>query len=399
MSRSQEDEITMKSIDNLWSIIVEDVIARQNNDGSVENDIIEGVYPREVAFSANILATNYLKSKNDKDRLLAEKNCSFISCLLDNSVVFDEPIWTPRGLGSRKGSLPATVFLFWAYAAACEKLGQHNKIQQYREKLINYVSECRLKNGLYAHDAVIPGETGTALPVVNTTLMAEWLLSSIGGRTSNDLTKILKSAQLRDGSWPYHFSTFLPEALLYKCLPVLPFKNRIKSACLRFVKDRSIFFNDMLHILVTLHFAMLLCKPEDTAAHDMICKALDFVERNTSDCTNGMKINFDWEPQPNYPRYSNFKDTTSYFVLMDIYRLGSHLGILSAMEANIKINQLAKHVVDNLICEPNDAFPYPIMPYEGSQKEVNLIFPRPAESVFHKGQLLANVVYYNHKIS
>ena len=56
------------------------------------------------------------------------------------------------------------------------------------------------------------------------------------------------------------------------------------------------------------------------------------------------------------------------------------------------LKMLSKYVLANLLELDHKNNVIGIKPYEGRDEEINLIFPRPAESVFYKGHLMCNSV-------
>ena len=159
----------------LWDVVCKITRDCQLDNGATKNPVVNSVYVREAAFSSNILATNYLINEHKEDLLISNKNYSFVLSKLQDGVKFNEPIWTPRGESIRKGSVPATVYLFDAMEKSSQKLNRGSLIKDYKDELEIYINSCYLGNNHYAHDSIDKNLNEIVYPVLNTTLMAEWI--------------------------------------------------------------------------------------------------------------------------------------------------------------------------------------------------------------------------------
>ena len=103
-------------------------------------------------------------------------------------------------------------------------------------------------------------------------------------------------------------------------------------------------------------------------------------------------LDLTWELQPNYPRYSNFKDTTTYFVHNGGSFLLQQKGFIQPLNALDISEKLSAHILKHIV-DPKAKDPLlEIKPYEGTDEEINLIFPRPAETIFHKAHMMTNMI-------
>lgn len=388
-----ETDNPFPNIARLWQLLCDAIRESQNQDGSTVNPIVASIYYREAAFSANVLSTNARLMDERSDENLAIRNFEFVANALEQyGVVFDEPIWTPRGEGVRKGSLPATVYLFDALESACVNLHAESPINKYEQPLSAYVGDCEMGANLFAHDALNAERMQFVHPVINTSLMANWIRSRVHATDTRSLIKLLSKNQREEGVWPYIFSEFSFERFLDKWRNLIPKSSSLIFLCLKLIKDRSFFFADFHHHAVTLQYLLKVVSHYGAEESKIVNKAWDFIVSHVRDRDSGSKaLDFSWEPQPNFPRYSNFKDTTTYFIIMEVLFLLVNRGFVTKSYALDFCEGISEHILINLQAVDDNKL-VPVLPYEGTQAEINLIFPRPAESVFHKGHLMANIV-------
>jgi hypothetical protein len=387
-------------LNTLWSIVCEITRDSQVSDGSTMNPVVKAKYYRETAFSASILATNSVINNNSEDRVIAEKNFAYVTERLNRvGVVFDEPIWTPRGESLRKGSLPATVFLFEALELASKNLSRESQLDIYGKELMGYTEQCLMEDGWYAHDVIDKTSSVKNYAVINTTLMAVLIKFLVTADKSEQLLDMLKSQQHQSGLWPYIVSGIRVERLLDRVAFLVPKANRIKKICVKLFKDRSFFFSDFLHHAVTLQYLLKTTPELNKKSIRLIRRGYSFIFKNIVEKDNSAALDFSWEPQPQIPRYSNFKDTTTYFVVIDILFLMQERGLITTAEAVSKANKLARHMLDHLCVKNRASGEITFLPYEGTNQEIDLIFPRPAESIFHKGHLMCNMIMLSNSLS
>lgn len=382
-----------ENLNRVWQLIVSDVRASQLGDGSTRNPVVKTTYPREAAFSASILAANYRTSSASHDLELANRNISFLNQkITESGVIFDEPIWTPRGENIRRGSLPATVYLFEALDAACIRLDKELFKNKHNIDLLKYLENCEIRQNIFAHDEIRDKNENLAHPVINTSLMAIWLRQQLTPANDN-IEKIdnqLKKHQRNSGLWPYLYSRFLFERILDRFV-LFPKKSKFILILRKLLKDRSFFFSDFHHHAVCLQYYLKCSNTMSPKREKNIMKAWHFIESKFLYNTNQISLDFSWEPQPNFPRYSNFKDTTTYFIVMEILYLFHKRNIFSK-DYVLEISEgFCAHILQNLIVDTNTKISPRIPAYEGSIDEIELIFPRPAESVHHKGHLMSNM--------
>ena len=214
--------------------------------------------------------------------------------MISDGVTFNEPIWTPRGESLRKGSIPATIYLFEAMEKSSRKLNEDSPINNNKDDLSSYIESCYLGNNHYAHDTVDKKSNEKVYPVLNTTLMAEWMKFRITSKANKRLSKTLRKEQLKSGLWPYLVSTIPFEKMLDKFSSILPKSSLLKTICLKIFKDKSLFFADFHHHVVTLQYFI---KSQDEFNKDeikIINNGWTFIENNIKKSDSGWSLNFSW---------------------------------------------------------------------------------------------------------
>ena len=337
------------NIARLWRLLCDAIRESQNQDGSTVNPVVASIYYREAAFSANVLSTNARLMDESSDEKLAIRNLEFVSNALEQyGVVFDEPIWTPRGEGVRKGSLPATVYLFDALESSCVNLHAESPIDKYEQPLSTYVGDCEMGANLFAHDVLNAEKMQFVHPVINTSLMANWIRGRVHATETRSLIKLLSKNQREEGVWPYIFSEFYSERFLDKWRNFIPRSSSLIFLCLKLIKDRSFFFADFHHHAVTLQYLLKGVSHYGAEESKIVNKAWGFITSHVHDRDLGSKaLDFSWEPQPNFPRYSNFKDTTTYFIIMEVLFLLVDRGFATKSYALDFCEGISKHILTN----------------------------------------------------
>ena len=395
----------MDSLLEIWARIVRETEASQvldgENRGLVYNIFIEGCYHRETAFAAKIFAAEHLRTGDEafssKAALALEALTDYIGAAsLEKGL--DEPMITPQGIKYRRGSIPATILLL---ESVVESAGLISYDFQFDfERMIKHLKTCYMGNGKFYHDA-IPDKSKKHPYIVNTTAMIFFLFKMLHSRNSSlnisgfDIEEILKSifsAMRRDGLFPYIGPQYIQKVVFYAS-PILP--AIFLKAYNRLLLDNSIFFGDSLHHLVTLYYVLkgIHISGESIGLRESkkALKAWEFIKRQfRKDATNGISFDFSWEPKPSGYRHCNFIDTTTYFYIIDLLRYLSFLNLISAYEANKYRVGLSNHIRINLLHTGKNQ-PC-INPYEGDEAVKEKIIPRPAETVFAKGALMADTI-------
>jgi hypothetical protein len=208
--------------------------------------------------------------------------------------------------------------------------------------------------------------------------------------------RFLLHGQRQDGFWPYvypgamqqfvHRHQGLGEGI--RRIPVLrrPF---FKSG------DESILFGDAVHHCLVLYYlakASSLREPSSSvrkainAGWEWICSHV--VDANGS----GFRFDFDWEPVPSFPRYCNFRDTSTYFLILASLPHLADLAI-EGPEYNAFSSGICAHI-ESALLEQKGSHPA-IRAYEGTSEELRFILPRVGEATAWKGALLADIVLRN----
>ncbi len=394
----------MNALLRIWEKIVSEATAAQIQDGEkrglVKNFLINDVYLRESAFAAKIFASEF-KRTNDKKyfqkTIMAVRALENILNSINLEKGLDEPMWTPRGIKYRKGSIPATIILLYALDETCKLIDYELKFDI--KKVVNYLENCYLGNGRFYHDRVDKSNKSHQYHIVNTTAMSYFFLNlakSKGIETEfyekeiKNIEKAIAKAQREDGfrsyiepnifqkvSWKFH--KYLPQKIIY-------FYNKVLG-------DRSILFGDAIHHVVTLYYFMLGCnkinKKMVTIHKNMVIKGWQFISSYLK-CIDENKIMFDfsWEPKPKSFRYCNFIDTSTYFYILDLMTYLLKYDVISYEEYSFYKNGLLNYIESELL---QDRIPC-IRPYQGGEEFLHYIMPRPSESIFDKGFLLSNLV-------
>lgn len=390
------------SREKLWDLIVKSVFTNQiiegSNKGHFYNQIIDGIYFRETAFGAKVLATEWKRTGDVRFKESAERAYSSSYALLQSTSLsngIDEPQVTFRGVKPRKGSIPATVLLVFALKEAAELLDKNLDLNL--SDLSLYLSTCQISPGKFYHDKVdLNINNKKFLHVVNTSSMALLYYTNIVGTeyTNFDQTSLLSNlisnickTQRSDGFWPYMEPNFL-QKLLFPHFLVLHNKTKQK-----FLSDKSIYFGDAVHHCITLDYLLKSVDFElgDTSsnlAKKAILKGWNFILKNLKKCSNNqIKFDFGWEPKPRQLRYCNFIDTSTYFYIMDIVNELMKAGFLSSDEASMYTSGICNYIIEQLVQDGSV-----ISPYDGPDDVYNKIIPRPAESIYDKGYLMSNLM-------
>lgn len=389
----------MNSQKKIWNLIVEKVLQSQIQDGDNKghfiNPIINNIYYRETAFGAKILATEWHRTKNDvfRQKALLALN-SVIKLLKFSSLIngIDEPQVTFRGINYRKGSIPATVLLVFAMKEAALLLNEPYDL--ILNDLNDYLNSCQISEGRYYHDKVDKSKKKKSYHhVINTSSMALLFYTNI--LNSNDrnncddssiinLIKNICKTQRSDGFWPY----IEPSSLQKFFFPYSKLlHNQTKQ---KLVRDNSIYFGDAVHHCITLNYLLKsvdkLGNIDSKVYKQAIAKGWKFITNNLIHLDNNqIKFDFSWEPKPRHLRYCNFIDSSTYFYIIDILHELHKACLISEKEKNMYLNQICNYIYEKLVDSDLG-----ISPYDGPDLIYNKIIPRPAESIYDKGFLMAN---------
>jgi hypothetical protein len=392
----------MHEIDRLWETIVRAACSAQITDGEfaglVKNPIINGFYHRETAFAAKIFAVEWKRTHDQAFLQRARQAINALDSYLRTHPVtlgIDEPTLTPRGLRYRKGSIPATILLVYAAQEASRVLEENFRFDF--EGLLSYLARCHMGGGKYYHDAIAENGSRTVPHVVNTSAMAylfyAFLLkderSADFEAHKKDVVRAIIKAQRSDGFWPY-LDTGYGQRVFYSLSRFIPGKAlRVYNGIL---SDHSIFFGDGVHHCITLYYLLKGASSKESAIPDHVREAImhgwEFLRRHlvTYD-TNYVRFDFSWEPKPRVYRHCNFIDTSTYFYIFDILQTLGDAGLLPEVEVQKILEGMARHILKSLVDDELN-----LNGYEGDSSIIDMIIPRPSESVFDKGFFLSNTV-------
>ena len=156
-------------------------------------------------------------------------------------------------------------------------------------------------------------------------------------------------------------------------------------------QDRSIFFGDYLHHVVTLYY--MVCALENRPKYlvkvrPAILKALEFIEHNSIIRGDKAYLNYQWEPNLKSIRHCNFRDSSAYFylaaALVKLERIDR--GLTSKVP---QVQSYINYVFGNLWNAADGNF----YPYDSNDIDLlNKIMQRPAESIFDKAFLYSVAV-------
>lgn len=391
----------------IWNAIVKEAskfqVLEGENKGKVLNPVIDDFYQRETAFAAKIFAAEFLRTNEEPfyDRAKASINTIekelAITSFYEGS---DEPVITPRGIKYRKGSIPATIILLEAALEASELLSISLEIKY--DQLINYMRNCYIGNGEFYHDALSDKAFRKKAPyVVNTSAMIYYFLQVIrlhkpGVDLSSFCLKEIRSrifSSIRgDGFFPY-IGPGAFQKMLYYCSYLIP--KKIIFFYDKAIGDKSVFFGDALHHCVALYYLLkgLHISKSNPSKREklMICKAWTFVvDKFKYNPDDSISFDFTWEPKPRVYRHGGFIDTATYFYILQIMEYLTQLKLLEKSDAEKYETGLVKFIEKELLLSDREKLC--ISPQQGPESIIEKLIPRPAESVYKRGALMADFI-------
>ena len=373
-----------------WKLICQKIETHRVADGSNKdlylNPIIEDIYLRESAFACNVIKANYLRTKDSKYYLDYKLTVNaIIRRIQDYGLAsLKEPIIGTRFHKMKSGSLPASIILIHALDRAIGISNVNRRID------INIVSSlvhnCQVGKGSYSHDAISTSKKKPPI-VLNTSAMVSYFHSRIQGSKGNKLLEdtfmFLVNNQRGDGLWTYcDINSF--DKLIWRNQKYV---GRKCTKAYNYIKqDKSIFFGDYLHHVVTLYY--LTCalenKPIYTAQlRPSLGKALAFINNNSIVEKNKAHLNYEWEPILSNIRHCNFRDSSTYFYLT------AALVKLAKLDKDLvkivpRVETYINYIMEDLWNAREECF----NPYDtGDMDLLNKIMKRPAESIFDKAFL------------
>jgi hypothetical protein len=386
----------------IWSSIRDELVALQdkapdNTPGQVVNPITGLVYLQNTSCAALVFATEYVRSGESRWLSRAQFALDSLS-KVDIYCGVDEPKWDRLGWHYNRGSLFVTGTLLDTYLRALGLLGQDVRENAGLFRVLRYLETCRIAPGLFAHDSVPSRQKPPSVQNINA--IALYLMESVTSRTSSNQDAFLaeRDATLRfllrgqrsDGFWPYVYPGALQQitfqhSFIRRSVRYVPVARRY------FLKqgDASIFFGDGVHHCLVLYYLVksIALRQPNALWSDAVARGWAWICRHLVHTEGqGIGFDFDWEPIPTGFRYANFRDTSTYFLILALLPLLAGLGIIEEDYRRISTGFCA-HIERNLL--HGHAFPTSIRPYEGAQESMGFILPRVGEASAWKGALLA----------
>lgn len=395
----------MDNLLKIWKAIVKETETSQESEGFykglVKNFLINGFYYRETAFAAKIFAAEFKRTKDEKFLQRAQWAIQSIQRLFNKKKIIDgldDPVLTPRGLRYRRGSIPATILLLESILETIKIISY--KFEFNKPDLVSYLKKCYIGKGRFYHD-VIEDEKRKYHHIINTTAMAYFSLEFLSKDSEvknqdfykKEISKIRKaiiSSVRSDGFFPY-IEPHRFQRLFFLLSKFIP--RKIIKLYDRILKDCSIFFGDAIHHTISIYYLLKSMKYTNKRPTDrelkVITKSWLFIRKNLKEYQNGyMLFDFSWEPKPDSYRHCNFIDTTTYFYILDLLRYLNHFSIISSEELLKYRNGIINHIAQKLLVNDVPS----INAYEGDEEIKEKIIPRPSETVFNKGALIAETV-------
>jgi hypothetical protein len=387
-----------KHCNYIWSLILRDArnlqeVKEGRNHGLIYNPLIKSYYYRETAFAAKIFASDYMATGSLESKERAALCLDALKSVIGGGKIvrgLDEPVYTPRGVIWRKGSIPATILFLESIIESSQLLDKDYGWCRPFEYL-KYLERCYIGGGIFDHDIV--QDRGKVIQVINTSAIALYyinLCSSLGCKDemllgeSKIITKRICGAICRDGFWPYLFPS-IPQKWLYFISGFIRIPQRILRLYNRILGDSSVFFGDSLHQAVALFYllkGMKVLGRDDVGALKSANMGWGFLKDKFGFDKNSGAFDFSWEQLPRQFRYSNFRDTSTYFYCLACLHLMRELDLISQAlcgEYTCSIISYIRHELSNEKGSPG------IHAYEGTENMLQYLIPRPSESVFNKG--------------
>ena len=372
--------------------------------GLLRNSISGGVNLRDAAFTANVFSTHARAFKMPDHYNRAE--CAIRALQKENIFAgIEEPIWNRFGWHTRKGSLAATGLLIDALYDATRRTGRIEEVfrEECTANIKRYLDSCYISNGRFAHDSIVARSVPPA--VQNTTAMALYLmvlilelgqeadrngLEGLAQRLEQTL-RALKHGQRNDGFWPYIYPGL--RQILFDRSRCIRFGSRVLGCRKFFVKngDRSVYFGDFVHHLLVLQFILKTFEMRvglEDIGRPCIEGGWNWVEGMLIEYSrDSIKIDFSHEPRIDSPRYCNFMETSSYFLILSLLPGLIRCGFVRKERLEVG-EKLMNHVQNCLLQNKHPA----IVPYEASNEEARQILPRVGESVAWKGSAMCEFI-------
>ena len=258
--------------------------------------------------------------------------------------------------------------------------------------LISYLDSCNAGRGKYSHDMKVHDKKLPA--IINTSAMAGYLWSlSLTPQSMNEISNInsfIINSQRADGLWTYCSVSNIDKIIWMtrSALPAITIKayEKVKG-------DKSIFFGDFLHHVVTLYYWLsMIQRIGNNVINEQLkkslIKAFDFINMHIVAKDDYIRLDFSWEPRITQIRHCNFNDSSAYFYLIASIIKYKKL-FPSAPNRLPSIPKLLNYIYHYIYIQADQS----IKPYDQvSDSDLNKIIKRPAESIFDKAFLFSYLV-------
>lgn len=376
----------------IWSRIINELAFQQDAaprefKGSVVNPIIGKPCILDTACSAKVFAVEYKCSKEQEWLQRASFALDAIG-VPDWESGLPEPVWDVLGWHDLPASLVATERIFSAVYETKILLGQDISKNTF-EQLLAYLRSCFQGRGIFSHHPL--QEKRQCGQPENATAIALYLLESIALHSTFSRYPLLQQranavnhliqGQHKDGYWPYSLPG-MREVFIRK----FSFLRHIRY--LNKLMHYEVFGDFVHHCMVCYYLTKYYSFSQNKRIREGIEKGWSWVYKHL--IGNGeLCIDWDWEPVANSPRYSNFRDTNSYFVILGMIPYLYRCRIVGP-DIFVIAERLLKHIRDNLLAA--EAVNPCIVPHEGPSHILRNILPCVEESSAWKGFLLSDFI-------
>jgi len=380
---------------DVWDRIVSELAQFQDQAsavarGQVVNAISGSPCGQDTGCAAKVFAVEYARTAKPQWRDRAEAALTAMD-QADPYGGLPEPVWDVLGWHDNPGSVYVTGTTLDAIWSARRILGCELGLEQGR-RLMDYLWTCRVGPGLFAHDTIRPGVKMP--PIQNIAAFALYMMTVIEQAPSaadrpilsdrDPAIRHLLAGQRRDGLWPYH-TQGLAGRLGLRC-PLLARFGRFNETW------READF--MHHCLVLYYLGKTAAMRQHRRLVDGVRLGWSFVRENLEPVgQDELRCRWSWEKRPWGPRYCNYSDTNTYFLILACLPVMRELGIVDQLEADRVGQGVVNHISRALL---NEEGRHPsIRPAEGPVETIRCILPMVEQSVAWKGSLLADWLEYN----
>lgn len=398
--------VTFQDVAPVWDPIVDELCRLQNRadpDGAVYHPVGEFSSTFDTACSAQVFATAYALSD---DEIYCDRAAAALSAIDPDDVYtgVDEPRWDPIDWHLEEGSPHLTGVVFEALWETRDLLDRPQDIDaEHWRTLCEYLERCRHGTGRFAHN-VLDFYDGAPPDVQNTTAYSHLLLNCVDrygsvdhpvlGQREPALSHVL-DGQRADGFWPYIYPSKL-QRMIFKRDALHPLITNKYVQYLLVRGDDHIFFGDTIH-----HCYVLYCLSRAAAVRqhspprEALAAGWRWLDERLVETSDGIRVDFSWEPEPSRVAYRDFRDTTTYFMIPSVLPFLVEHDVVDQSRAEAVATGLFGHVSAELLREERPCIP----PHEGPREIREKILPAIWNSVSWKGSLLATYLRHSRTFS